>query len=74
MSYRVRKFMRIHRGPVIGTFAVTMVLIFGMVGTMWGLLRAEAKETDRVKAQAEIERQQNVEEQRRMRNRDAASA
>ncbi len=32
-GYRVRKFVRKHRGPVLGALAVLVVLVLGMVGT-----------------------------------------
>lgn len=92
-AYRLRKFVKKHRTLVFGFLAVLSVLLLGMVGTTWGLLRAEQaktsqaeqqgiaeaneaararEETARVKAESEVERQQQAEEQRRLRNRGAA--
>ncbi len=101
VGYRLRKFVRKNRGPVLGALAVLVVLVLGMVGTTWGMVRAEraktaeteqqrvaeAKEADRareetarVKAEAEVERQQaevkrqqEAENQRRVRNREAVA-
>jgi serine/threonine protein kinase len=39
--YRLRKFMRRHRGPVLAAAAVVVALVGGMVGTTLGLVRAE---------------------------------
>ena len=59
-AYRVRKFVRKHRGPVAGAAAVLLVLVGGVIGTTWGLLRAErAREAEAARAGAEArERQQ----------------
>ncbi len=40
-AYRVRKFVRKHRGPVIAGAVVAGALILGIIGTSWGLWRAE---------------------------------
>ena len=42
--YRLRKFVRRHRGPVVAAGLVLLTLLGGIAGTTWGLLRAEAKE------------------------------
>jgi tetratricopeptide (TPR) repeat protein len=39
--YRLRKFVRRHRGAVLAASLVLVALLAGMVGTTWGLLRAE---------------------------------
>jgi non-specific serine/threonine protein kinase/serine/threonine-protein kinase len=41
VGYRLRKFVRKHRGPVIAATLVLLVLVAGIVGTSWGLIRAE---------------------------------
>ncbi len=38
--YRLRKFMRRHRGPVVAAGLVLLALVGGIAGTTWGLLRA----------------------------------
>jgi WD40 repeat protein/serine/threonine protein kinase len=39
-AYRVRKFVRRHRGPVVATTAVFVVLVLGIIGTSLGLVGA----------------------------------
>jgi hypothetical protein len=40
-SYRLRKFVRRHRGAVLAAGLVLLALVGGMAGTSWGLVRAE---------------------------------
>jgi WD40 repeat protein/serine/threonine protein kinase len=40
--YRMRKFARKHRKPVIALAAIATALLAGIAGTTWGLLRADA--------------------------------
>ena len=40
-AYRVRKFVRKHRGPVVAASLVVLALLGGIAGTTWGLIRAE---------------------------------
>src|SRR5262245_22318923 len=40
-SYRVKKFVRRNKGPVLAAISLLLVLIAGIVGTSWGLVRAE---------------------------------
>src|SRR5262249_7062884 len=39
-GYRLRKFVRRHKGPVIAAGLVLFALLAGMVGTTWGLFEA----------------------------------
>ncbi len=39
--YRVAKFARRNKGPVLASAAVLLVLIGGIIGTTWGLVRAD---------------------------------
>ncbi len=51
-AYRVRKFVRKHRGAVVAASLVVLALLAGIAGTTWGLIRAErarAAEAERVK-------------------------
>ncbi len=41
-AYRLKKFLRKHKGKAIAAGAVLMALVLGIIGTGWGLLRAEA--------------------------------
>ncbi len=40
-SYRIKKFVRRHKGQVIAASLVLFALLAGMAGTTWGLFRAE---------------------------------
>ena len=40
-AYRLRKFVRKHRGAVIAASLVLLALLAGIAGTTWGLIRAE---------------------------------
>jgi serine/threonine protein kinase/tetratricopeptide (TPR) repeat protein len=40
-GYRMRKFMRRHRGPVLAASLVMLALVAGIVGTSWQAMRAE---------------------------------
>jgi non-specific serine/threonine protein kinase/serine/threonine-protein kinase len=41
-TYRVRKLVRRHKGPVLAAAAVVLALTGGIIGTTWGLVRADA--------------------------------
>ena len=45
-AYRVRKFVRKHRGPVIAAGVVALALLMGIAGTTWGLIQARNARTD----------------------------
>jgi tetratricopeptide (TPR) repeat protein len=49
-GYRLRKFVRRHKGRVIAGAVVLLALLAGIIGTSWGLVRAESR---RREAQAE---------------------
>ena len=64
-GYRLRKFVRRHRGPVLAAALVLLTLLGGMLGTLWGLIRADqaqAREADRAagERQAKIIAQQRL--------------
>ena len=51
-AYRLRKFVRKHRGAVVAASLVVLALLAGIAGTTWGLIRAErarAAEAERVR-------------------------
>jgi serine/threonine protein kinase len=55
--YRLRKFARRNKGPVLAASLLVLALVAGIVGTTWGLVRANAARREAVKAQrAEQER------------------
>jgi serine/threonine protein kinase/WD40 repeat protein len=39
-SYRMRKFVRRHKGPVLAASLLILALVGGIIGTSWGMLRA----------------------------------
>ncbi len=41
-AYRLKKFLRKHKGKAIAAGAVLLALVLGIIGTGWGLVRAEA--------------------------------
>jgi len=56
-SYRVRKFLRRHRGPVIAASLLLAALLAGFAGTTWGMLEARKQQQLAVDAaQRESER------------------
>jgi eukaryotic-like serine/threonine-protein kinase len=61
-GYRLRKFVRRHRGPVLAAALVLLALLAGMAGTTWGLFRAEqARQAAEAKEQ-EAQRQKQIAE------------
>jgi serine/threonine protein kinase len=40
--YRLRKFVRRNKGPVLAASAILLLLVSGIVGTTWGMLTAKA--------------------------------
>jgi WD40 repeat protein len=40
VRYRMGKFVRRHKGPVLAAVAVVLALVGGIIGTTWGLIRA----------------------------------
>jgi serine/threonine protein kinase/WD40 repeat protein len=49
LSYRLRKTVRRHRGPVLAVSLVVLALVGGIVGTTWGLIRATEAQSDAVR-------------------------
>ena len=43
-SYRLKKFLRKHRGQVIAASTLLLTLLIGIIGTTWGLFRATTAE------------------------------
>src|SRR5437868_4000967 len=41
-GYRLKKLMRRHKGPALAASLVVLVLVGGIIGTSWGMLRATA--------------------------------
>jgi serine/threonine protein kinase len=51
-AYRLRKFVRRHRGPVLAASVVLLALLAGIAGTTFGLVRAEERRREAEKAAA----------------------
>jgi serine/threonine protein kinase len=47
-GYRLRKFVRRNKGPVLAASLLVVVLVAGIIGTTWGMLRAKAAEAEAV--------------------------
>ena len=68
-TYRLRKFVKKHRGPVIAGLTVMLLLVLGIAGTSWGLVEARsqrdvAEEARKAEAKrAESERRAKVDAQ-----------
>ena len=71
-TYLLRKFAQRNRGPVLAVLVVLLALVGGVIGTTWGMIRAEQARSDAVAAelaQAELakkERQAKEETQKRL--------
>jgi serine/threonine protein kinase/tetratricopeptide (TPR) repeat protein len=64
-GYRLRKFVKRNRPQVIASFLVLIALLCGVVGTTWGLLRAEQSRREAESARkAEAEQRAEAETQR----------
>jgi serine/threonine protein kinase/tetratricopeptide (TPR) repeat protein len=58
-GYRLRKFVQRHRGPVLAAASLLLLLIAGIIGTTWGLVRAvQAQHAAVMAQQAEAEQRQ----------------
>jgi len=56
IGYRLKKFLSRHKGPVLAASLLLLALLAGIVGTTWGLVRAESALASEA-VQAEAERQ-----------------
>jgi len=55
-AYRLKKFLRRHRGPVLAVALVLLALVGGIVGTTVGLVRAERAKEEAQKRLVQIEK------------------
>ena len=55
-AYRLRKFVRKHRGGVVAASLVVCALVAGMAGTTWGLIRESKANAELAKVNAELAR------------------
>jgi serine/threonine protein kinase len=74
VGYRLRKFVRRHRGPVVAAALLLLALVIGIIGTSWGFVRARAERDQKElarkgeaeqRAAAESHRNAAIEQQRR---------
>ncbi|HQR05171.1 MAG TPA: serine/threonine-protein kinase [Gemmatales bacterium] len=56
-SYKIRKFVRRHRGAVLAAAAMVLLLLAGIIGTTWGMILAW-KQRDRAELAEKAERLQ----------------
>ena len=54
-AYRLRKFARRNRGPVLAASLLVLTLVGGIIGTTWGLIRATDSHVDAVREAGEKE-------------------
>jgi serine/threonine protein kinase len=52
-AYRLRKFARRNRGPVLAVSLVLLALVIGMIGMIWGMFRATKAEANAVREAGE---------------------
>jgi serine/threonine protein kinase/tetratricopeptide (TPR) repeat protein len=64
-GYRLRKFVRRNRGPVLATSVIFLLLVGGIAGTTWGLIRADQAREAEAK-RAEGEKRANAQAQERL--------
>src|SRR5262249_46005332 len=64
-GYRLQKFVRRNRGPVLAAALIMLALVGGVIGTTWGLMRAEQARQAEAK-RADGERLANETEQKRL--------
>jgi tetratricopeptide (TPR) repeat protein len=62
-GYRLRKFVRRNRGPVIAAGLVLLALVIGITGTTWGLLRAEHQRQLAEDKKKEVEDERDAKDQ-----------
>src|SRR5208282_5423128 len=74
-GYRLKKFVRRHKGQVVAAGLVLVALLVGMVGTTWGLLRAEQRrvEAESARAAEEVQRENAERNEAEARAADATS-
>src|ERR1700746_3834009 len=67
LGYRLRKFVRRHKGPVVAAALVILALLGGIVGTTAGLIHARAATEQKHQARVrEAEQRQLAEEHLRL--------
>jgi serine/threonine protein kinase/tetratricopeptide (TPR) repeat protein len=64
-GYRLRKFIRRNRGPVLVVSIIALLLISGIAGTTWGLIRADRARIEEA-ARAQGEKNANAQARKRL--------
>ena len=59
-AYRLRKFVRKHRGAVIAATVVVLALLTGIAGTTLGLIEAKRQEQEAKRQEQEAKRQEQI--------------
>ena len=65
-TYKLRKFVRRNRGPVLAASIVFLLLIGAIIGTTWGLVRAKDAETKAIAEGIEKDRAREEEKKQRL--------
>ncbi len=73
-GYRLSKFLRRNRGPVLAASLILLALVVGIVGTTYGLIRAEIRRVEAERARAGEAEQRAKAEKARDRTRQALDA
>jgi eukaryotic-like serine/threonine-protein kinase len=73
-TYRLRKFVRRHRGPVLAGLLLLLALVLGMAGTTVGLVLAEQARQAEAEQRRQAERERDQKEEARARPDKAAEA
>jgi serine/threonine protein kinase/tetratricopeptide (TPR) repeat protein len=73
-GYRLRKFLRRNKGPVLAAGLVLLALLGGIVGTTWGMLHAERRRVEADQARLREAEQRTKAEKARDRTRQALDA
>jgi serine/threonine protein kinase/tetratricopeptide (TPR) repeat protein len=70
-GYRLRKFLRRHRGPVLGASGIGLLLVAGIVGTSIGMVRATTERDEKEKARRQAVAAATAEAEARRQTRQA---
>jgi tetratricopeptide (TPR) repeat protein len=73
-TYRLRKFVRRHRVPVLAGLLLLLALVLGMAGTTVGLVQAEQAQQEEVEQRRQAERERDQKEKARALAEKAAAA
>src|ERR1700752_1277631 len=63
--YRLKKFVRRNKGPVWAAALVFLALVVGVIGTTWGLIRAQSAAAGERLAKEQAQRERDAKERAR---------